>query len=63
LGELRAITQLNRLRLMQIDREDDRKPVPRIDPRRAGTIETMPDELFEEFMKAVAAYEANDDET
>jgi len=42
--------------------EDYRKLMSRADTRTAGTLETMPDALFEEFKDAVAAYERADDE-
>lgn len=35
----------------------------RTDTRKAGRLETMPDDLFEDFKQAVAAYERESDET
>jgi hypothetical protein len=35
----------------------------RVDTRKAGRLETMPDDLFEEFKQAVDAYEQESDET
>lgn len=43
---------------------DDRKcQTKRPDVRRAGTLESMPDELFEEFKAAIELYAREDDES
>jgi len=57
-----TIMQRNKPRLVLLNIEDYRKLMSRADTRTAGTLETMPDALFEEFKDAVAAYERADDE-
>jgi prevent-host-death family protein len=48
-----TIVQRNKPRLVLLSIEDYRALVSRADPRTAGTLETMPDALFEEFRTAV----------
>jgi len=43
--------------------EDYRKLTAKADTRKAGRIETMPDELFEDIKRAVDANEREGDET
>lgn len=50
-----TIVQRNKPRLVLLSIEDYRALVRRADPRRAGTLETMPDARFEEFRAAVDA--------
>ena len=52
-----TITQRNKPRLVLLSIEDFRRLTARADRRRAGTIETMPDALFEEFKAAVGEFE------
>jgi len=51
-----TITQRNKPRLVLLNIEDYRRLVEQSDPRTVGTIETIPDDLFEEFEDAVEAY-------
>ncbi|TAX26565.1 type II toxin-antitoxin system prevent-host-death family antitoxin [Rhizobium leguminosarum] len=57
-----TITQRNKPRLILLNIEDYQRLMRQSDRRAAGTIETMPDELFAEFENAVEAY-AGEDET
>jgi prevent-host-death family protein len=57
-----TIMQRNKPRLVLLNIDDYRKLMSRADTRVAGTIETMPEALFDEFKGAVAAYERDDDE-
>ena len=57
-----TIPRRNSPRLVILNIEDDEKLVTRSETRTSGTIATMPDELFQEFERAVDAY-ARDDET
>lgn len=52
-----TIVQRNKPRLVLLSIEDYRALVSRADPRTAGTLDTMPDALFQEFQAAVDAYE------
>ena len=54
------ITQRNKPRLVLLNIEDYERLMKRSDRRTAGTIETMPDELFAEFENAVEAYAGED---
>lgn len=58
-----TITQRNKPRLVLLSIEDYRSLVSRADTRKAGQLETMPDDLFEGVKDAVAAYEQERDET
>jgi prevent-host-death family protein len=52
-----TIVQRNESRLVLLSIEDYRSLVARADARTSGTINAMPDALFEEFRGAVDAYE------
>ncbi len=52
-----TIVQRNKPRLVLLSIEDYRALVTRADTRTTGTLETMPDALFEAFRGAVDAYE------
>jgi len=58
-----TITQRNKPRLVLLSIEDYRKLTARGDARKAGRLETMPDELFEDVKKAVSSYEQEGEET
>jgi PHD/YefM family antitoxin component YafN of YafNO toxin-antitoxin module len=58
-----TITQRNKPRLVLLSIEDYRRLTARADRRRAGRLETMPDNLFEGVKEAVGAYEQEVDET
>jgi prevent-host-death family protein len=58
-----TITQRNKPRLVLLSIEDYRRLTASADTRKAGHLETMPDELFEEVKEAVDAYERESDET
>ena len=58
-----TITQRNKPRLVLLSIEDYRKLMARADSRKAGRLESMPDDLFEEVKSAVDAYERESDET
>jgi prevent-host-death family protein len=58
-----TITQRNKPRLVLLSIEDYRKLTARADTRKAGQLETMPDDLFEDVKRAVGAYERESDET
>lgn len=51
-----TITQRNKPRLVLLNIEDYQRLTKQSDRRTAGTIETMPDELFAEFENAVETY-------
>ncbi len=57
-----TITQRNKPRLVLLNIEDYKRLMRQSDVRTAGTIETMPDNLFAEFEDAVSKY-AQEDET
>jgi prevent-host-death family protein len=57
-----TILQRNKPRLVVLNIDDYRKLLARADTRRVGTLDTMADELFEEFRQAVNAYERTDAE-
>jgi prevent-host-death family protein len=57
------ITQRNKPRLVLLSIEDYRHLTARADMRKAGRLETMPDELFEDVKDSVGAYERESDET
>lgn len=58
-----TITQRNKPRLVLLSIEDYRKLTAKADTRKAARLETMPDDLFEDFKEAVDAYEREGDET
>jgi prevent-host-death family protein len=58
-----TITQRNKPRLVLLSIEDYRMLVAKADTRKAGRLETMPDDLFEGVKQAVSAYEQERDET
>jgi prevent-host-death family protein len=58
-----TITQRNKPRLVLLSIEDYRKLTARAETRKAGRLETMPDELFEDVKQAVDAYEREGDDT
>lgn len=55
-----TITQRNKPRLVLLSIEDYRRLTARTDTRKAGRLETMPDDLFEDVKKAVSAYESDE---
>ena len=57
-----VITQRNKPRLVLLNIEDYQRLTQQSDARLAGTIETMPDDLFAEVEAAIESY-AKDDET
>jgi prevent-host-death family protein len=52
-----TITQRRKPRLVLLSIEDYRRLIERADTRTAGTLETMPDDLFEEIKTELARYE------
>lgn len=56
-----TITQRNKPRLVLLNIEDYRSLLSRADTRKAGQLETMPDDLFEDIK--VTTYEQERDET
>lgn len=58
-----TITQRNKPRLVLLSIEDYRKLTARADTRKAGRLESMPDDLFEGLKEAGRAYEQEVDET
>lgn len=56
-----TITQRNKPRLVLLNIEDYQRLTKQSDRRTAGTIETMPDELFAEFENAVETYAGEDE--
>jgi prevent-host-death family protein len=52
-----TIVQRNKPRLVVLSFEDYRKLVARAETRTVGTLDSMPDALFEEFRRAVDGYE------
>lgn len=57
-----TITQRNKPRLVLLSIEDYRRLTARADTRKAGTLETMPDDDFAGFRRAVETYAAKGDE-
>ena len=55
-----TITQRNKPRLVILNVEDYLRLKAKADPRRVGTIDTMPDDLFAEVERAVEAYAEDD---
>jgi len=58
-----VITQRNKPGLVLLSIETYRRLMARADTRKAGRLETMPDDLFENVKEAVSAYEQDSDET
>lgn len=58
-----TITQRKKPRLVLLSIEDYRKLTARADTRKAGCLETMPDDLFAGFKEAVDVHEQECDET
>ena len=58
-----TITQRNKPRLVLLSIEDYRRLTAKADTRKAGRLETMPDDLFEDLKEAVSGYERESDET
>jgi prevent-host-death family protein len=58
-----TITQRNKPRLVLMSIEDYRRLTAKADKRKAGRLETMPDDLFEDLKEAVIGHEQEGDET
>jgi prevent-host-death family protein len=58
-----TITQRSKPRLVLLSIEDYRRLTAAADTRRAGWLDTMPDELFQDVKEAVTAYEQEGEET
>ena len=56
-----TITQRKKPRLVLLSIEDYRRLTTRAETRKTGTLETMPDALFEDLKGAVSAYEQEGD--
>ena len=56
-----TITQRNKPRLVLLSVEAYRRLMARADTRKAGTLETVPDALFEDIKDAVDDYERDGD--
>lgn len=52
-----TITQRNKPRLVLLSIEDYRRLIERAETRTVGTLETMPDDLFEEIRAELDRYE------
>ena len=52
-----TITQRRKPRLVLLNIEDYRRLTARADTRTVGTLDTMPDSLFEDFVSAIDAYD------
>lgn len=52
-----TITQRKKERLVLLSIEDYRRLIERADTRRLHTLETMPDDLYDEAVRALDAYE------
>lgn len=52
-----TITERNKPRLVLLSSEDYRRLVTRADARKAGRLESIPDDVFEGLKEAVSAYE------
>ncbi len=57
-----TITQRNKPRLVLLSIEDYRRLTERADTRKAGTLVSMPDEVFEKLKAAVDFYDRETDE-
>ena len=57
-----TITQRNKARLVLLNIEDYRRLMARADSRKAGTLDTMSDEDFAEFRRAVETYSEESEE-
>jgi prevent-host-death family protein len=58
-----TITQRNKPRLVLLSIEDYRRLTAAADTRKAGRLETMPDQLFQDVKEAAIAYEKEGEET
>jgi prevent-host-death family protein len=58
-----TITQRNKPRLVLLSIEDYRRLTTKAVTRKAGRLETMPNDLFGDFREAVTAYERDGEET
>jgi prevent-host-death family protein len=58
-----TITQRNKPRLVLLSIEDYRQLTARAGTRKAGRLEAMPDDLFEDVKDAVSTYERQSGET
>jgi prevent-host-death family protein len=58
-----TITQRNKPRLVLMSIEDYRRLIAKADKRKAGRLETMPDDLFEDHKEAVIGYGQESGET
>lgn len=56
-----TITQRNKPRLVLLSIEDYRRLTERADIRKAGTLESMPDDVFDRFQAAIEAYDQEND--
>ena len=57
-----TITQRNKPRLVLLSIEDYRRLTERAGSRKAGTLSSMPDDVFEKFKAAVDLYEHETDD-
>lgn len=57
-----TITQRNKPRLVLLSIEDYRRLTERADTRKVGTLESLPDDVFERFKAAVEHYDRENDE-
>ncbi len=57
-----TITQRNKPRLVLLNIEDYRRLTARAESRKVGTLDTMAEEEFVEFRRAVETYAAEDEE-
>jgi len=57
-----TITQRNKPRLVLLSIEDYRRLTSRANPRKAGTLDTMSTDDFDDFRRAVDDYAAESDE-
>jgi len=55
-----TITQRNKPRLVILNIEDYHRLKAKADPRKVGTIDTMPDDLLHEIERAVESYAEGD---
>lgn len=58
-----TITQRNKPRLVLLSIEDYRRLTERANTRKAETLDSMPDEVFEKFKAAVELYDRESDES
>ena len=58
-----TLTQRNKPRLVLLNIEDYRRLTLRAEPRNVYTIETMPEEMLEDFKRGLAGYLGEDAES